>query len=175
MCHWLYIRQQMTLLVWLRQCKDHQDNTSDWRSMHYHWWHFCNSCMLTSQVTTGKLHIKTCIHRIHRDGCCSFSCCPLPSSNATHHGARDIKWHMACSLISFGDWPMMRTWSQQSYKQELILTYQKAQMQLWDQAAIRVRLLVTLLMSWYVMLLSQHIKLMLNICSWPTPYAMHTM
>jgi len=52
-----------------------------------------------------------------------------------------------------------------------------AQMKLCDQAAICVRLLVTLLMSCYVLLLGQHIKLMLNmiVCIWPALYAVHAM
>ncbi len=28
--------------------------------------------LLTSQVTTSNLHTKTCIHRIHNDGCCMY-------------------------------------------------------------------------------------------------------
>ena len=64
-----------------------------------------NDCCCSSHVWECEVHRHStkCIYRIHNDGCCLYIWGPLPSNNATHHGVRDIKWHMNCSLKSLGD------------------------------------------------------------------------
>ena len=74
------------------------------------------TAVVVSQTTTGNLHTKKCIHRIHNDDCCLYSCDSLHSYNATRHGVRDIKWHTSRNLISLVNWPMMKIWSQHTCK-----------------------------------------------------------